>query len=283
MAKHLVPALRTLTRQWWASHRGLILAASLLLTTSCTTVEPLTGRRQFIITSPQAEMNMGMQAWNDIVDDQKPSKNPAYNAAVERVGRNIADVVNQPDFAWEFKAFGSDTANAFCLPGGKVAVYDGLFKYIDNDAELAAVIGHEVAHAVARHGGERMTQALLVKLGEAAVAKAVEDETDNAQQRWLLAYTGVTALGYTLPYSRTHEYAADELGLVYMARAGYNPDAALSFWSKFAKDSHTPAGLEFLSTHPVGENRIQRIRELLPRARREYLNAPVQRNLGNDF
>ncbi len=254
-----------------------------LFGSGCTTVEPLTGRRQLILTSAQTEAQLGMQAWNEIKKAEKPTTNPAYAKAVERVGRNIANVVHQPGFTWEFQTFASDTANAFCLPGGKVAVYDGLFKYLDNDAELATVIAHEVAHAVARHGGERMTQAMLVELGGIALSETLNDEEELRKERWMLAYTGLTTFGYKLPYSRTHEYSADELGLIYMARAGYDPNAALSFWEKFAGDKNSSRTIEFLSTHPLGKNRIERLQNLMPRAEREYQNSPHPKGLGTEW
>ncbi len=262
---------------------GCLVVGLGMFVVSCTTVEPLTGRQQFILTSPKMEMQMGLDAWRGIKKEEKSSSNQAYIAAVRRVGTNISRVVNQSGFDWEFETFASEQANAFCLPGGKVAVYDGLFEHIDNDAELAAVIGHEIAHAVARHGGERMTQAMMVQLGGVALAKALENEAAVSRERWLLAYTGVTSLGYVLPYSRTHEYAADELGLIYMARAGYDPEAALAFWKKFASDGKTPAVLEFLSTHPVGERRIARLRSLMPKAFAEYGAASVKRGLGQNI
>ena len=269
-----------------STRRLLPLAVATLITVfglGCTSVEPLTGRRQLILTSAQTEAELGMQAWSEIKKDEKPTTNPAYAEAVERVGRTIANVVNQPGFQWEFKTFASETANAFCLPGGKVAVYDGLFEYLDNDAELATVIAHEVAHAVARHGGERITQAMLVELGGIALSETLNDKEELHKEQWLLAYTGITTFGYKLPYSRTHEYSADELGLIYMARAGYDPNAALTFWEKFAGDKNSPRTIEFLSTHPLGKNRIERLQTLMPRAEREYQNAPQPKGLGTEW
>ena len=248
-----------------------------------TTTEPITGRPQFILTDPAQEARMGLQAWQDIQKEEKLSDSPAHAAAVERVGTALSKAIDEKDFEWEFKTFKSDQANAFCLPGGKVGVYDGLFEYLENDAELAAVVGHEIGHAVARHGGERMTQGLLQNLGALGLSVALKDATEVQQVRWMAAYAGLTTVGVILPYSRTHEYAADQLGVMYMARAGYDPHAALSFWEKFAKQSKTPGILEFLSTHPVGENRIQRLKQILPRAMIEYEMAPVRRGLGKSY
>lgn len=223
---------------------------------------------------------MGLQAWEEINKEETESTNRKLYAAVRRVGKAIADAADQPDFQWEFRLFESEQANAFCLPGGKIAVYEGLFEHIDNDAELAAVMGHEVAHATARHGGERMTQGMLMNLGAMGLSAAIKDEDAKNRERWLAAYTGVTTVGILLPYSRTHEYSADRIGLTYMARAGYTPEAALDFWEKFGRQNKTPALMEFLSTHPVGEKRIEQLREFLPKARLEYEVAPRQRGYG---
>ncbi len=262
----------------------IVTAVVLFAATGCqTATEPVTGRSQFILTAPGQESRMGLQAWESILEEEKPSQNQAYVAAVKRVGTAVATTVDQPGFEWEFRTFASDQANAFCLPGGKVGVYDGLFKYIANDAELAAVIGHEIAHAVARHGGERMTQGMLQNLGALGLSVALSSKAEEEQTRWMAAYAGLTTVGVILPYSRTHEYAADEIGTMYMARAGYDPRAALTFWQKFGGDNQTPGMLEFLSTHPVGQNRIARLKQIVPRARQEYQAAPVQRGLGASY
>lgn len=257
---------------------------ALLLATGCqTTTEPVTGRSQFILTAPGEEMRLGLQAWQDILAEEKPTPNQEYAAAVERVGAALVAQVGPDMFDWEFRTFASEQANAFCLPGGKIGVYDGLFKYVDNDAELAAVIGHEIAHAVARHGGERMTQVMLQNLGALGLSAALGSKAEEDRARWMAAYAGVTTVGVILPYSRTHEYAADEIGTMYMARSGYDPRAALSFWEKFAGDSAAPGIFEFLSTHPVGQNRINRLRQIIPRALLEYEAAPVQRGYGTTY
>ena len=248
-----------------------------------TTTEPVTGRRQFILTSPATEARMSLDAWSETLKKEKPSRDPMKVAAVERVGKAISAAINRPDFQWEFRCFESDSANAFCLPGGKVGVYDGLFKYCANDGELAAVVGHEIGHATARHGGERMTQAMVANLGALGLSVALSDAASENRERWLAAYGGVTTIGLILPYSRLHEYAADEIGLIYLAKAGYDPQASLDFWEKFSKDK-PPLGLgEFLSTHPVGPKRLARLRELMPKAKVEYEIAPVRRGFGQSY
>ena len=261
---------------------GLFLAATAPFMTSCrTATEPITGRKQIFLTAPGQETRMGLQAWRDILEDEKPTPDKAKAEAVRRVGNNLKKVVSRPEYEWEFRTFAAKEPNAFCLPGGKVGVYDALFKYVDNDAELAAVVGHEIGHAVARHGGERMTQAILQNLGALGLSAALKDESAKTRARWMAAYTGITTVGVILPYSRTHEYAADELGMIYMARAGYKPSAAVSFWEKFGKLGG--AQLEFLSTHPLSEKRLTHLREILPCAMIEYETAPVQRGLSEAY
>jgi predicted Zn-dependent protease len=261
----------------------IALAVTGLWSTGCAlTTEPETGRRQFIITSPEMETNLGAEAWQDVRAKSDPSTNRVHIEAVQRVGANIKEVVSQYGFDWEFVALASDEANAFCLPGGKVAVYDGIFKAIGNDAELAAVVSHEIAHATARHGAERMSQAMAVQaLGVgAALALGSMDVPAADREKWLLAYTGLSTVGVILPFSRVHESAADEIGLLYMARAGYDPQAAVSFWQKFADAKEGPGTPEFLSTHPSDATRIEDLQEKMPKAMQEYRAAPVKRGLG---
>lgn len=248
-----------------------------------TGTEPITGRSQFILVSPEQESRMGMEAWRKLIKENEQTENRHYQQAVERVGGHIAKAVDREysGFSWEFRVFKSDQANAFCLPGGRVGVYDGLFKHLENDAELAVVLGHEIAHAVARHGAERMTQAMLINLGAIGLSAAMDNEEERKKERWILAYSGVTTFGYLLPYSRQHEYAADHLGMIFMARAGYDPAAAVSFWQRFADDENALSGIQqYLSTHPVGSERIKRLRSILFKAKLEYEVAPIKRNLG---
>jgi predicted Zn-dependent protease len=260
------------------AHAALLGALFTLGMTGCQMVtEPYTGRRQLILSSPAKEMQMSLEAWQEVVKTEKPSSNPEFCKAVTRVGEAIRAVAEQPDFEWEFRCFASKNANAFCLPGGKVAAYDGLLPFLDNDAELATVIGHEIGHAIARHGGERMTEAMLVGIGAAGLGVALNDKSAEERQRWLAAYAGISTIGFLLPYSRKHEYAADEIGLMLMAKAGYNPEAALSFWEKFGANSKANALTEFLSTHPIGKKRLARLESMMVKASLEYEMTPVRR------
>lgn len=257
-----------------------VVCMSGLLGSGCRTPEPVTGRRQFIVTSPAQEMKAGKEAWEDILKKEKRSTHKERTAALERVGRAVAAAANQPEFEWEFVLFASDEANAFCLPGGKVGVYEGLFRHARNDAQLSTVVAHEVAHAIARHGGERMTQSLLLGAGAVAIGVAADKED---RDKWLLAYGGISTLGYVLPYSRKQEYAADEIGLKIMARAGYDPQAAVDFWKNFSQESSMPEAMEFLSTHPVDTKRIRRLEELLPRTRFDYETAHPKHGFGETY
>lgn len=242
---------------------------------SCRTV-PFSGRSQLIFTSEEEENNMGVQAWREIRSGNRLSDNSEYIAAVKRVGKNIAAVVNKPDYDWEFAVFENPQPNAFCLPGGKIGVYTGIFDYASNDAELAAVVGHEIGHAIARHAGERISQAKLQMVGQRVLASTVTKGRDAA----MLAYGLASQLGVTLPYSRQHEYEADFLGLVFMAKAGYDPKYALLFWEKFSKLSKTGAIGEYFSTHPISAKRLERMRQNMPKALEFYRKAPEKRGAG---
>lgn len=246
-------------------------------------VVPETGRQRLILTSAGMESNLGAQAWAEVRGAERPTDNPRWAAAVQRVGKAIAEAANEPSYQWEFACFANEQANAFCLPGGKIAVYDGIFQYMANDAELAAVVAHEVAHATARHGGERMTQAMAVSAGALALGVALQDQDREARERWLLAYGGISTVGLLLPYSRVHEYEADRIGLMYMARAGYHPEAAVHFWEKFSEGKGGGSISDFLSTHPADAKRIAELRRHMPRAMAEYNRAPKRHGFGEVY
>ncbi len=250
----------------------VVALAALLLVTGCQTV-PLTGRSQLMLSSEGEEMTLGAQAYNEYKSQYARSKNAAHVAALTRVGAAIQVAAEKPSYQWEFVVFESQEANAFCLPGGKVAVYSGLFAFTANDAELACVVGHEVAHALARHGGERMSWGMVQQVG-GEVVKARSKSEMLAQ-----AYGAATQVGVLLPFSRRQESEADQMGLTLMARAGYDPRAALSFWQKFG--GKPSSALErYLSTHPGGEVRIADLQKNMAAAEAEYQKAPVKRGLG---
>ena len=260
----------------------LIIAVSAFSIIGCTSV-PFTGRSQLMLTSPSEEAQLGEQAWKEVLSQNRVSDNSKYNIALKRIGANLAKVANKPDYKWEFIVFENAEPNAFCLPGGKVGVYSGLFQYTANDAELSAVVGHEIGHAIARHGGERMSQSAVQEIGAQAVATTLNGKSAGTVQAAMVAYSAGTNLGVMLPYSRTHEYEADKLGLVYMAKAGYNPNAAITFWQKFGQLSQTGTVGEFFSTHPMSEKRIEEMKAYLPTALDMYRTAPNKKDLGESL
>lgn len=248
----------------------LLLTVSLALSLiACGTV-PLTGRSQLQLISAQEEMRMGLAAYQEVLKKEKVSQDPALNELVTRVGQRIADVTGRHDYRWEFKVLEDDEQiNAFCLPGGKVAVYTGMKKVVKTEDELAAVIGHEVAHAIARHGGERVSQQLLVE--GLTVAAVLSAKNEKKAERYAGLIGAGAAVGFLLPYSRLQESEADRMGLIYMARAGYDPRAAITLWRRMAEVSRGRGKPpEFLSTHPADETRIRQLEEWLPEALREY-------------
>jgi metalloendopeptidase OMA1, mitochondrial len=250
---------------------GLALAGVVLA--GCSTA-PYTGRKQVLMVSPEREQALGYQAFTDIRRHSRPAQDPALQGRVREVGERIAQAANRPDFRWEFMVFQDDKmANAFCLPGGKVGIYTGLFKYVRSDADLATIISHEVAHALARHAGERLSQGRLAQAGGLAlgVGLAALGAGSGASQVAMQGYGLGTKLGVLLPYSRIQESEADRIGLILMAKAGYDPESALQFWERFAAGKKDKVQLpQFLSTHPSDATRINSIRALLPEARGYY-------------
>ncbi len=242
--------------------------ASILALQACATVAG-TGRRQLLLLSQAEEHQMGLEAWGQIKSKEKVSEDAAATALVQKVGKRLAAAVNDPSFQWEFVVFDSEQANAFCLPGGKIAVYSGILPITKDEDGLAVVMGHEIAHATARHGGERLSQGLVAELGAAAVAKGLGSK-DPTTTKAVYAALGIgVGVGVLLPYSRTHESEADRIGLTTMAKAGYHPRHAIQFWERMAKKGGGD-GIEMLSSHPSHSTRIQQIRGWIPEALRHY-------------
>jgi predicted Zn-dependent protease len=233
---------------------------------------PVSGRKRLILFPESEENSLGAQSYNDILDQSQLSTDRGAVNRIRTIGRNIAKVTEKSEeYNWEFNLIQDDeVVNAFCLPGGKVAVYTGILNLASSDAELATVMAHEIAHAIARHGGERMTQLLLVELGGMALQEALKNESKRTFELAQIAYGAGATLFYVLPYSRTHEYEADHLGLIYMATAGYDPHAAVDFWTKMNEKYGGQEPPEFLSTHPNSENRIKNLEKLLPEAMKFY-------------
>jgi predicted Zn-dependent protease len=251
------------------------LAGLLVLATGCDTV-PVTGRTQFTgLVSPSQEMQLGLTSFNQLKQTTPISHDAAANALVQKVGKRIAAVTSKdmPNAQWEFVVFESPEANAFCLPGGKVGVYTGILPITKDEAGLATVIGHEVSHAVARHGAERMSEAMVMQLGGEVLGASISTTDPRVQAMASSAYGLTTQLGRELPHSRAQESEADHIGLIYMSRAGYDPQAAVQFWQRFMQYNAQHGGNGtpvFLRTHPLDETRIKQLQQWMPEAKAQY-------------
>lgn len=252
---------------------------SLLVFTSCGTV-PLTGRKQMLLVSDQEVLTSSLTQYNEYIKGAPISTNTSQKKSVVNVGQRIAAATNAylkqngleaeiKNFQWEFNLVKGDEVNAFCMPGGKIVVYEGLMKIVASDDELAVVMGHEVAHAVAKHSNERMSQQLMTQFGAAVLGQAVNKQSQAIQQVAGSVYGLGAQFGVMLPFSRKHELEADYMGLILMTIAGYNPDAAIPFWQKMSASGggQTP---EFMSTHPSGSTRIRDIQQALPDIKAKY-------------
>lgn len=245
----------------------------------CSTV-PITGRSQLSLI-PDSEMNaMSFSQYSEFIKTNKLSSNKTDVDIVKRVGVKIQHAVETyfaqknlskelAGYQWEFNVVESEEVNAWCMPGGKVVVYTGILPITKDETGLAVVMGHEIAHAIAKHGSERMSQGLLQQLGGVALSVALQDEPETTQAIFMTAYGVGTTVGVMLPFSRTHESEADHLGLIFMAMAGYDPNYAVDFWTRMAANSQG-APPEWLSTHPSNETRIANIKKLLPEALSYY-------------
>ena len=248
----------------------LAFAVGAALASGCSTV-PVTGRAQLNLMSPGQEMQLGLTSFEDTKKQVPISQDAKANALVQKVGQRIAALAaaDMPNAQWEFVVFQSKEANAFCLPGGKVGVYTGILPITKDEAGLAAVLGHEIAHAVARHGGERMSEAMVVQTGGSLLGIGLANSDPRLLAAVQLAYGVGAKVGAELPHSRAQESEADHIGLFYMARAGYDPEQALKFWERFAAFNQQSGGETpwFLRTHPLDDVRIKQLKEWMPEAR----------------
>ena len=245
---------------------GLIVCFSL----ACSTV-PYTGRSQMIMVSEGQEVSLGEDAYRHILRDSVITRDGRAEDIVRRVGERIARAANKPEYRWEFSVINDpETVNAFAVPGGKVAVYTGIFRAAQDETGLAVVLGHEVAHALARHPAERMTQGMLLQLGGVGLGVALGKDPTVANQ--VLQVYGIgTGVGIALPFGRAQESEADRIGLILMAKAGYDPRAALDVWQRMEqKDGGKASPPEFLSTHPGYQTRIEQLRAFMPEALAHY-------------
>lgn len=261
------------------THLFLTAALSLALS-SCVEKVPITGRNQVSLVQESELVSMSLTEYQKFLSENKPLPVTDPRAQlVKKVGEKIRYAVTKfmsdeglssriEGYQWEFNTVDNAEVNAWCMPGGKVVVYTGLLPVTQDEASLAIVMGHEIAHAIARHGNERMSQALIVEAGGAALQVALSQKPQLTQTLFLQSYGVSTQLGM-LKYSRTHESEADKMGLVFAAIAGYDPNVAVAFWERMAKQS-SQKPIELLSTHPGDETRIADIKKYLPEAMKYY-------------
>lgn len=253
------------------TRREFVLSGFVLLLTGCATA-PITGRRQLMLVGAAQENALGVEAYRQVLRKEPVTRDPRATEPVLDVARRLERVADRPDFRWEVSVIKHDkTANAFALPGGKIAVYTGLFPIAQTEAGLAIILGHEIGHVIARHGAERMSQGLLAELGGTALAIAVQS---RPEANMIMAAYGLGAqVGVLLPYGRLQESEADRIGLVLAAKAGYDPRVAIDVWKRMAA---LPGGRppQFLSTHPNPESRIEDIKGFLPQAMAQFRPNP---------
>jgi predicted Zn-dependent protease len=261
--------MRTMQPGW------VVLLLGVLLVQACSTV-PLTGRRQISLIPDSNMLSMSFDQYTQFLKENKLSKNMAQTEVVKRVGKRIQGAVETyfaqhnlseelKGYAWEFNLVESKEVNAWCMPGGKVVVYTGILPITQNENGVAVVMGHEIAHAVAKHGNERMSQQLLAQMGGLALSEALQQNPKQTQALWMGVYGAGVQVGALLPFSRLHEGEADHLGLIFMAMAGYDPNGAVVFWQRMSQNAGGKPP-EFLSTHPSDKTRIQKIKAEIPEA-----------------
>lgn len=242
---------------------------------SCAIV-PLTGRKQFTAIPSSQMVTLSADSYSQVLKDNKISLNQEYTSSVRQVGARLTAAVEKymkangmgarvSEFKWQYNVLVSKEVNAWCMPGGQIAFYEGIMPICKDENGIAVVMGHEIAHAIAQHGNERMSQQLVMQMGGVALSEALKTQKETTQQLALLAFGVGSKLGVTLPYSRTHESEADELGLYFMAMAGYDPRTAPAFWEKMKASGGTRPP-EFLSTHPDPTNRINAINKHMTKA-----------------
>lgn len=250
---------------------SLTVFAALAFLVACGEI-PDTERKSINFMNPGEEARLGITEFNRLKSELKVSQDPGYNAAVQSVGARLAKVMPVPDAQWEFVVFDDPSPNAFALPGGKVGIHSGLFQIAQSEAGLAAVIGHEVAHVVARHSGERVSRGVLTAGAVAAGAYLLNKNADVDPKVAIALLGGAAALNFKA-HSRDQELEADKLGSLYMARAGYDPRESVRLWERFSayrERVDQEQNFSLLSTHPVDSVRIDKLKEFMPTAMREY-------------
>ncbi len=261
----------------WLLGASTILCLAVVV--SCSTV-PITGRKQVSLVSDSEMMAMSFSNYDQFLKENKLSTNKEQTEMVKRCGDKIAKAVekfmtekgwsNQINgFEWEFNLVDDETPNAWCMPGGKVVFYTGILPLTQDEEGLAVVMGHEIAHAIAKHGNERMSQQMAVQGLGTALAVAIDEKPEETKAIYMTAFGMGAQVGLMLPYSRLHETEADKMGLIFMALAGYNPEAAIPFWTRMSQmGGQKPP--EFLSTHPADQTRINDLKAYMPEALTYY-------------
>ncbi len=260
--------------------RLISILVSLALVSGCTTL-PVSGRKQLNFIPYSQLTSLSNDQYEQLSSTLVLSIDKNETTRLSGVGKRVAIATEEfmrrngmenriKDYTWEFKLFKDDSViNAFCLPGGKIGVYTGILKVTQDDSGLATVLSHEAAHAILDHGGERLSQLMLVQLGGVTLSQALRERSEETRQLSMMAYGVGANLGFVMPYSRVQEYEADRVGLIIMAIAGYDPEKALGFWERMKK-AGSLMPVEFLSTHPVPENRIKMIKSSMPEAEKYY-------------
>ncbi len=258
---------------------SLVLPFFLLLFT-CTQV-PVSGRRQLQLVPESELLQLSSESYAQVKDSIPVVTGTPQSNLVQRVGQNLRTAVEKylqdqnssdriKDFKWEYNLFQDTVVNAWAMPGALVGVNTGILPVTRDELGLAVVMGHEIAHAVAHHGNERMSQLLLVELGGMALSEALSKQPQTTQQLALVAFGLGAQLGIVLPYSRLQESEADQLGMIFMAMAGYDPRAAVAFWERMAAQQNQGQPPEFLSTHPSYDERLKNLEKYLPEAMKYY-------------
>ena len=239
----------------------ILLVSTIFILAGCTSKSPYTNRSQMIFVSSSEEMALGEKSYKEALSEAKVITNTKDAKRVKTIGQKIAQVSQKNDFNWEFNLVEDEQANAFCLPGGKVVVYTGILKYAKNDDQLATVISHEISHALARHGAERMSQS-MVQQGVGMIGNIVVGATaPQYQNAFNMAYGAGSNLGVMLPYGRLQETEADEIGILLMYKAGYNLNEAVKFWENMSEGKS--GGSDFFSTHPSSNTRVSDIQKVI--------------------
>jgi len=263
--------------------RFVVCVAPLVVALACQTV-PITGRQQLQLVSADELNSMSLKAYRDFLSTHKVVSGTPEALMVQRVGRHVQRAVETyfarrnlnvqlRGYAWEFHTVQDNAKNAWCMPGGKVVVYTGILPVTRDENGLAVVLGHEIAHALANHGNERMSQELLINMGGAALSTAIKQQPAQARDLFFKAFGVGSQVGLLLPYSRLHESEADRLGLIFMALAGYDPHGAVDFWNRMMQQKQGGAVPDLLSTHPSDQTRINNLKALMPEAM-GYYRAP---------